>query len=269
MKQFDLSEKVIVITGGAGLIGREFATALSQAGARVVLADINLALAERVAGEIDAGIGELVPMRLDVTDPESVKQVVDDIVRRWGRLDGWVNNAAINPQPVTDPNVAKANTFENLSLDVWQRAMGVDVTGPFLCAQRAGEQMVKQGRGVIVNISSTYGLVGPDQSIYQKPDGSTYIKPVTYSVTKCALLGLTRYLAAYWGDKNVRVNTLTLGGIYNGQDEEFVRRYSQRTPLKRMANREEVRGAIVYLMSDESSYMTGSNMVLDGGWTAW
>jgi NAD(P)-dependent dehydrogenase (short-subunit alcohol dehydrogenase family) len=270
-RTFDLSGKVMVITGGAGLIGREFAAALAGAGARVILADIDLASAEQAAAEVDVtGGGTVTAVPLDVTDPRSVKAMVEGVVKEEGRLDALINNAAINPQPDTNPDVAHGNAFEHLSLEEWKRALSVDLTGAFLCAQAAGAQMLRQGGGIIINIGSTYGMVAPDQSIYEKTDGAGgYIKPATYTVTKSALLGLTRYLAAYWAGKGIRVNTLTLGGIYNAQDEEFVKRYSRRTPLGRMADRSEVRGAIVFLTSDEASYMTGANVVLDGGWTAW
>lgn len=267
--RFDLRDNVIVITGGAGLIGKEYVQALSEAGAYSVVADINSDAAHRVSKE--KGGKNSLPVQLDVKDPKSVKNMVQAVIDRFGHIDGLVNNAALDPK--FDPEHAEEHhlTFENYPLELWRESLDVNLTGMFLCAQAVAPVMLKQRKGSIVNISSIYGLVGPDQRLYEKDDPHIRpsVKPVTYSVTKSAVLGLTKYLATYWGGKGIRVNTLTLGGVFNNHEEEFVRRYSWRNPMGRMAQASEYCGALIFLLSDASSYMTGSNLVVDGGWTAW
>jgi 2-deoxy-D-gluconate 3-dehydrogenase len=259
--RFDVRDRVVILTGGAGLLGAEYALALADAGARPVIADVNLNRARRVAARLSGALA----VRVDVTDPASVRRMVSRVLRECGRIDALVNNAALDPK--FDPTNAPrhAISFEDFPLDLWNHGLAVDLTGMFLCAQAVAPSMLRQGKGVIVNVSSTYGLVGPDQRLYE----SGAYKPVVYSVTKSAVLGFTRYLAAYWAGKGLRVNSLTPGGVYNGHDDEFVRRYSSRTPLGRMADKSEYCGALLFLLSDASSYMTGANLVVDGGWTAW
>lgn len=268
MHLFDLKDRVILITGAAGLIGREYVNALASAGASVVVADIDPEKAASVAGEAN---GKTLPVCLDVTQPESVQAMVGKAVDTYGRIDGLVNNAALDPK--CDPQHADKHqlTFENFPLMLWQQALDVNITGMFLCAQAVAPQMKKQGNGVIVNISSIYGLVGPDQRLYEKdePGAALFYKPVTYTVTKSAVLGLTKYLAAYFARQPIRVNTLTLGGVYNDHEEDFLKRYTWRAPIGRMAQPNEYCGALIFLLSEASSYMTGSNLVVDGGWTAW
>ncbi|HEX9011969.1 MAG TPA: SDR family oxidoreductase, partial [Anaerolineaceae bacterium] len=189
----------------------------------------------------------------------------------FGRLDILVNSAALDPKfDQEHAGQQGANAFETFPLEAWNQALNVNLTGTFLCCQAAARQMINQGGGVIINICSTYGLVGPDQRIYQRPgqDVQPY-KPAYYSVTKAGILGLTHYLATYYAGKNVRVNALTPGGVYNNHDEVFTRNYSARTVLGRMAHRDEMNGALLFLASEASSYMTGANLVVDGGWTAW
>jgi len=258
---FDVRGRVVIVTGGAGLLGAEYARALAAAGALPVIADIDARRARRVAASLDGALA----VGVDVTDPASVRRMVARVLRSRGRIDALVNNAALDPK--FDPlNATRhANSFEDFPLDLWNRGLAVDLTGMFLCSQAVAPAMLRQGQGVIVNVSSTYGLVGPDQRLYE----SGAYKPVVYSVTKSAVLGFTRYLAAYWAGKGLRVNALTPGGVYNGHDDEFVRRYSSRTPLGRMADKSEYCGALLFLLSDASSYMTGANLVVDGGWTAW
>jgi NAD(P)-dependent dehydrogenase (short-subunit alcohol dehydrogenase family) len=222
-----------------------------------------------LSAELADASERLVAAETDVTNRDQVRRAVDLGLRRFGRIDVLVNNAAIDPK--FDRPLARehAVTFEDFPIDTWNASMAVNVTGMFLCAQAVAGPMLERGSGVIINISSTYGLVGPDQRLYQAPDQPPLFKPVTYSVTKAAVLGLTRYLATYWAGKNIRVNTLTLGGVQNDQDEGFVARYSARTPIGRMARPGEYAGALLFLASDASSYMTGANLVVDGGWTAW
>jgi NAD(P)-dependent dehydrogenase (short-subunit alcohol dehydrogenase family) len=267
----DLSDRTIIVTGGAGLLGREYGRALVEAGARVVLADIDRSRVEAAAADAAHVSGEAMGVAVDVTDEASVAQMVRAALSAFGRIDGLVNNAAINPAFDRGRHDGLAATFEDYPLELWNRAMAVNLTGMFLCAREVAPTMLAQRRGVIVNISSTYGLVGPDQRLYQSdsPGAAREFKPVTYSVTKSGVLGFTRYLAAYWAGTGIRVNTLTPGGVLNDQPPDFVRRYAERTPLGRMAERDEYCGALVFLLSDASSYMTGSNLVVDGGWTAW
>jgi NAD(P)-dependent dehydrogenase (short-subunit alcohol dehydrogenase family) len=269
---FDLSGRVAVLTGGAGLLGRQYTRTLLSAGARVLVADIDGTAASREAAAAvrDAG-GEAVGEAVNVASQADVRRMVRAVLDRWGRLDILVSNAAIDAKADTLADQALAGTFEDFPLDLWQQAVDVNLTGTVLCAQEAGRVMVRAGRGVIVNVSSTYGIVAPDQRLYQR-DGEerqTRFKPASYAVTKAAVAHLTRYLAAYWGPSGIRVNTLTPHGVFNGHDEQFLRRYNERTPLGRMARVDEMNGPLLFLVSDASSYMTGANLVVDGGWTAW
>lgn len=272
LKSFRLDDQVIIITGGAGLLGKEYSRAIAEAGGIPVVADINGDSAVKVAKTISSETGvQTLGIEVDVTDKESVEAMVKKTLKQFGRIDGLVNNAALDPKFESLDKNEHTNSFENFPLDLWNQSLDVNLTGMFLCAQAVAPTMLSAGKGSIVNISSTYGLVGPDQSLYQKtdPKAKTSFKPIIYSVTKSAVLGLTRYLATYWAGKNIRVNTLTPGGVLNAHDDEFVKRYSYRTPLGRMAKKNEYNGALVFLLSDASSYMTGSNLVVDGGWTAW
>src|SRR5262245_48519179 len=269
---FDLSGRTAVLTGGAGLLGRQYLRTLLSAGARVLVADLDgdAALREVAAAIADIG-GEAMGLAVDVTRQKDVAAMTDAALSRWGRIDILINNAAIDPKVDVRPDCAFCNTFEDFPLTLWQQSLDVNLTGAFLCAQAAGRVMVRAGRGVIVNVSSAYGLVAPDQRLYQRDDEEKQrlFKPASYAVTKTAIAHLTRYLAAYWGPSGIRVNTLTPHGIFNGHDPGFVRRYNSRTPLGRMARNDEMNGPLLFLVSDASSYMTGANLVVDGGWTAW
>ena len=270
LKKFDMSGKTAVITGAAGLLGKQFALALAQAGAKVVLADLNAQAAEANALWLREQGLKAISVGVDVTDPVSVQAMVQSALEAFDSVDVLINSAALDPK--FDPaNVGSqgANAFETYSLDAWRQALDVNLTGTFLATQAVVRQMLTQGQGVVVNICSTYGLAGPDQRLYERPDGSRSFKPAYYSVTKAGVLGFTRYLAAYYAGKKIRVNALTPGGVYNGHDEVFTSQYSARTVLGRMANIDEMSAAMLFLCSDASSYMTGSNLVVDGGWTAW
>ena len=271
---FDLSGRVALVTGGAGLLGAEFSRTLAQAGATVVIADIDGDSASQLSMNLDKQTLKSFPVEVDITEPEAVHEMIQRTLRLFGRLDILVNNAALDPK--FDPQHATPEAalttygdFENFSLEDWNRALAVNLTGAFLCCQAAVQPMLNQGGGVIINISSIYGLVGPDQRLYSQPGEVKKYKPVYYSVTKAAILGLTRYLATYYAGKNIRVNALTPGGVYNGHDPDFVMTYSARTVLGRMAEKDELNGALLFLASDASKYMTGANLVIDGGWTAW
>ncbi len=269
---FDLHGRVVIVTGGAGMLGREYCRAFSGASAHVVIADLRGADAKDCASEINAdNHAKVIGVETDVTDKMSVQLMVKRVVDEFGRIDILVNNAALDPKFDTEHAAEHTNSFEDYPLELWNASVAVDLTGMFLCSQAVAKPMLDQGSGVIINICSTYGVVGPDQRLYERDDasGPQTFKPITYSVTKSAVLGLTRYLATYWAGKNIRVNALTLGGVYNEHDEEFVRRYSYRTVLGRMAEKSEYCGALLFMASDAASYMTGANLVVDGGWTAW
>lgn len=269
---FDLGGRTAIITGGAGLLGRQYTRTLLGAGARVVVADLDRESAEAAAAAAveDAG-GEALGLAVDIRDREQIDGLVANVLERWGRIDILVNNAAIDPK--FDAAVAdrQANTFEDFPLPLWEQSLDVNLTGTFLCCQAVGRAMIAQRQGVVVNISSTYGVVAPDQRLYQR-DGEEeqrLFKPAAYAVTKAGVAHLTRYLAVYWAPHNIRVNTLTPHGVFNSQDEQFVRRYAERCPLGRMARADEMNGPLLFLVSDASSYMTGANLIVDGGWTAW
>lgn len=269
--KFKLNNQVAVVTGGAGLLGKEFCRTLAQAGAAVVVADLNEGLAGQVAGELQQAGHKVIPCQVDVTSPTSTRAMADAAVNAFGRLDILVCSAAMDPK--FDPQNQSAqsrNAFEDYPLQSWQQALDVNLTGMFLCAQAAVKPMLAQDHGVIINICSTYGLVGPDQRIYLRPgQEAKQYKPVFYSVTKAGVLGLTRYLATYYAGKNIRANALTPGGIFNNHDDIFTQNYSARTVMGRMARKDEMSGALLFLASDASTYMTGANLVVDGGWTAW
>ncbi len=267
MELFSLKNKTAIITGALGLIGKEHCKALSEAGANIVVADVNesdcMAFAKTL-GTDSIGIS------LDVTNPDSIKKLRDKVLEKFGHIDILVNNAAINDMFENPKAAAEQSKFENYPLDLWQKSVNVNLTGVFLCSQIIGSEMAKQKSGSIINIASTYGMTAPDQSLYIKKDGTqSFYKPPAYSATKGAVIMFTKYLAAYWGKDGVRVNTLTPGGVENEQDEFFIEKYSKKTPLGRMAKPTDYKGALIFLASDASSYMTGANLVVDGGWTAW
>ena len=261
-KLFDLTGKVVIITGAAGMLGSRYAYGLSKQGANVVLADINFSECKKIEKDIKNSF-ETNPysIKLDLTKIKSIESMVSNVLKKYSKIDVLINNAAYQG----NPKIRTAG-FEKLSLDIWQQAIDVNLTGVFLCCQNIGKQMLKQKSGNIINIASTYGLVGPDQRIYGKSGQNS---AAFYAATKSAILNLTRYLSAYWQRTGIRVNTFSPGGVENKQDTDFIKKYSSRTPLKRMARKDEYVGALIFLASDASSYMTGSNLVVDGGWTAW
>ena len=269
LDKFRMDGKVALVTGGAGLLGAEFCRALSEAGAAVIAADLDEERAEGVAAGLRAHGRRISAVRLDVTRPDSVSQVFDSLRAEHGRLDVLVNSAALDPKFDADHHEKAANAFEDYPLEMWNQALAVNLTGMFLCSQAASRLMLDRGQGVIINICSTYGLVGPDQRLYERPGKPKQFKPVYYSVTKSGVLGMTRYLATYFAGTGLRVNALTPGGVFNDHDDGFVANYSARTVLGRMARKDEMNGALLFLASDASTYMTGANLVVDGGWTAW
>lgn len=267
---FDLSGRVIVVTGGLGQLGHQFATALTARGALVAVLDVTdepVAIERRYGPEWSRE--SLLFLRCDVTRSEDLRAALAVIVERFQAVPfGLVNNAALDSPPDSPPE--ENGPFETYPEASWDKVMAVNAKGPFLACQVFGGAMAQAGRGSIVNVASIYGLVSPDQALYQyrRDRGEVFFKPVAYAASKSSLYNLTRYLAAYWGDRAVRVNAVTFAGVFNDQDPEFLARYNAKVPLGRMADASEYNGAIVYLMSNASSYMTGSNMVIDGGFTA-
>jgi NAD(P)-dependent dehydrogenase (short-subunit alcohol dehydrogenase family) len=268
---FSLAGRVAVVTGAAGLLGQQHCKALASAGARVVAADLDVAACHDVAADLLAELGaEVFGHGVDVTEKKSVAALRDAALARFGQIDVLVNNAALNEKVESTGSAGDGLRFENYALDLWERSLKVNLTGVFLCSQVLGSEMARRGTGSIVNIASTYGMVGPDQSLYRQPDGSqTFFKSAAYPTTKGGVLAFTRFLAAYWGRNGIRVNALSPGGVENGQDAGFIRRYADRTPLGCMARPTDYGGALVFLAGDASAYMTGANLVVDGGYTAW
>ena len=266
---FDLSNRVAIVTGGAGLLGEQFCLTLAEAGAQVVVADSHADKAEKVAGMLRKANASALAVKVDVSQLASVQELVQTTLDNYKQIDILVNSAAIDPK--FDPEHAgqHVNAFEGYPLDAWNEALAVNLTGPMLCAQAVAETMLDQKRGVIINVCSIYGLVGPDQRLYQREGLPPQFKPVTYTVTKAGVLGLTKYLSTYYGDKGIRVNALTPGGVFNEHEDDFVKAYSARAVLGRMAEKDEMNGALLFLASDASQYMTGANLIVDGGWTAW
>jgi NAD(P)-dependent dehydrogenase (short-subunit alcohol dehydrogenase family) len=266
---FSLSGQVAIVTGAAGLLGREHANALSEAGAHVVALDRDASGAREVASDVEKRSGvEAMGLDADVCDADALRRARDAILTRFDRVDILVNNAAIND--AVEKRSGAPVPFEEHPLAAWRHTLDVNVTGTFLCCQIFGAEMVRRGGGSIINIASTYGIVAPNQSLYRDAVGiQTMYKSAAYSTSKGAVLALTRHLAAYWGGKGVRVNALSPGGVENGQDATFVEKYSERTPLGRMAKPSEYKGAIVFLAGPASTYLTGANIVVDGGFSVW
>jgi NAD(P)-dependent dehydrogenase (short-subunit alcohol dehydrogenase family) len=255
---------------GLGLLGRQHCFALAEAGAHVAVADLDRLAADEFACQVTKRFGaRACGCRVDISDANAVRSLSDEVQRTLGPIDVLVNNAAIDDK-VTSDTVDETSRFEYYPLERWRALLETNVTGTFLCCQIIGRGMAERATGSIINIASTYGVVAPDQALYRNEDGSQrFFKGPAYPTTKGAVLALTRFLASYWGNRGVRVNALSPGGVDNGQDSGFVARYSARTPLGRMATPTDYQGALVYLASDASSYMTGGNLIVDGGWTAW
>ncbi|MEW5830409.1 MAG: SDR family oxidoreductase [Chloroflexota bacterium] len=272
LDKFSLSGKTALVTGGAGLLGREFCRTLAEAGASVAVVDLNQAAAQSVADDLTAAGFRALGLGADITRPDSVKAMTAAVVSTFGGIHVLVNSAALDPK--FDPEAASKGiapgAFEDYPLEQWNAALDVNLTGMFLVTQACARQMVAQGKkGSIINICSTYGLNGPDQRIYIKDGKRVAFKPVYYTTTKAGVMGFTKYLAAYYAGTEIRVNALTPGGVFNNHEDYFVTNYSAKTILGRMAHKDEMNGALLFLASEASSYMTGNNVIVDGGWTAW
>jgi len=270
---FRLDDKVIVITGAAGLLGRKHAEAIAAYGGIPVLLDLYEEPVQQIADELNKKYSvSAIGMGLDITNEDAIVQNCNQLVEQFGKIDGLINNAANNPK-VEDSADKNFSRLENFPLEVWNQDVAVGLTGSYLCAKYYGAQIANnQNGGTIVNISSDLGLMAPDQRLYRKEEveeDQQPVKPVTYSVVKTGLIGLTRYLATYWADKNVRCNALCPGGVENGQPEEFLTEVSSRIPMNRLAKSDEYQGTLLWMLSDASSYLNGAVIAVDGGRTAW
>jgi NAD(P)-dependent dehydrogenase (short-subunit alcohol dehydrogenase family) len=269
---FDLTEKSAVITGGAGLLGKQHARALMQNGCKVMLWDIDAPKLKEVVHELNEEFnGKLAEYQVvDITVEQEIVKVVNEIASDRRDIDILINNAAINPKFASDIGSSR---FENYSSEIWNKEIAVGLTGAMLCSKIIGTRMAMQvNKGVILHIASDLSVIAPDQRIYKSTNSSIesdFVKPVSYSVIKTGLIGLTRYLATYWGESGIRVNALSPGGIYDNQNSEFVEKLTNLIPFGRMANQDEYIGAIQFLCSEASSYMTGQNLVIDGGRSTW
>ena len=264
--KFRLDNKVVILTGSAGRIGQRFSHVISDAGAHVVLVDTQEKSNKKLENELKSRYHtNPSSFKIDITKKHDVMELQKLVLKKYKKVDILVNNAHSIPR--THPK--RDAPFEDYPLELWDETISSNLRGIFLCSQEFGKIMLKQKKGVIINISSIYGMVGPDQRIYGK---SRFDSPAFYSATKGAVVNLTRYLAAYWHQKNIRVNTLTLGGVFDPnlhKDKNFVKNYSNKTIIGRMGKKEDFDGALLFLASDASEYVTGSNIVVDGGWTAW
>lgn len=274
-EKFDLTGKTALITGAAGLLGMEHAAALLESGAKVVLTDISESTLKSTCNQLELQFDatRIMTAVLDVSQPAAIQAVAETLWKEGVHIDILINNAAIDPKVKGEQGVLETSRLENFLLDQWNLQIAVGLSGAFLCSQVFGAEMAKKGRGgVILNIASDLSVFSPDQRLYRKdglPDELQPVKPVTYSVIKAGLVGLTRYLATYWADKGVRCNALSPGGVINGQGEAFVQRLSSLIPLGRMADKDEYRAAVQFLCSPASSYMNGQNIVMDGGRSVW
>ena len=262
MNEFSLKDKVIVVTGAAGILGTCFCNALLSDGAKVAALDANSDSLEQLAKQANSDL--LTTFCVDIRDKSLLTKIHADIRKRWGEVDGLLNNAGSKSPNFFEP-------FETFPIEDWDQVMSVNVTGAVTCCQEFGSAMAKNGRGSIVNIMSIYGVVAPDQRIYEGSEynGRSINTPAVYSASKAGLWGLTMYLSSYWGAKGVRVNAISPGGVYSGQNETFQQRYSQRVPMGRMGKANEMCGALIYLLSDAADYVTGQNIAVDGGLTVW
>jgi len=271
LKNFDLSGRVALVTGGGGLLGREHGRALLELGATVYLTDFSDEALDRIERDFAGEIGEnrLFAMKMDVSDARSIRTAEREIDSQGHFVEILLNNAAIDPKVKADGSLPFERTrLENFELESWDHQLAVGLTGAFLCSQVFGTRMAEREKGVILNVASDLSVIAPDQRIYRKADLPEHlqpVKPVTYSVIKAGLVGLTRYLATYWAGRGVRANALSPGGVYQNQPEEFVTKLTHLIPLGRMARVDEYRSAVQFLCSDASAYLNGQNIVMDGG----
>lgn len=274
MERFSIPSRVCVITGGAGLMGRNHAEAVLSGGGIPVLLDISGVALEEAREMLLSKVpdGNIVTYQTDITDRHALENIREDLLKTHGHVDVLINNAANNPKMEGKSANMGAVPFTDFPVSIWNEDIAVGLTGALFCSQVFGQTMAMQRSGVILNISSDLGVIAPDQRIYRK-DGlkeeEQTVKPVTYSVIKHGLIGLTKYIATYWADKGVRCNALCPAGIKNGQDKEFVQKLTNLVPMGRMAAKDEYQSTVLYLISDASAYMTGATVIVDGGRTCW
>jgi len=272
LNKFHLDNRITIITGGAGLLGVQHAEVVAEAGGIPILWDIDGESAQIAAGEIEKKFKTTCKgMKVDITAPEDIKTNMSELISTFQRVHILINNAASNPKVGADKGHAWSR-LESFSLETWQNDIMAGLTGAFLCSQIIGSHMVDHGGGLNLNIASDLGVIAPDQRIYRQDglqDSQQPVKPVTYSVVKHGIIGLTKYLSTYWAHNNIRVNSLSPGGVYTDQPEEFVSKLTNLIPMARMAQRDEYKAAVLFLVSDASSYMTGANLIIDGGRTVW
>ena len=273
-EKFSIAGKICIITGGAGLLGRQHSIAVLEGGGIPVLLDISeealKSAADFLKKRYDNAVIEL--YRTDITDEADLLEIRDDLLRKYGHIDILINNAANNPKMEEQSANLGNIRFDNFPMRIWEDDIAVGLTGAFLCAKVFGGAMEQASSGVILNISSDLGIIAPDQRIYRKegiPEAEQTVKPVTYSVIKHGLIGLSKYLATYWAGRGIRVNAVCPAGVENGQDSEFVKKLTNLVPMGRMANVDEYQCTVLYMISDASSYMTGSTVIIDGGRTCW
>ena len=270
---FRLDNKIIIVTGATGLLGRKHAEAIACYGGTPILLDLSQGIIDDFANELNAKYNtNAIGFAIDITNEQAIANNAKLLIGKFGKIDGLVNNAANNPK-VEEGSDKNFSRLENFPLNIWNDDIAVGLTGAFLCSKYYGEKIAQNpDGGSIVNISSDLGLIAPDQRLYKKdgiPENLQNVKPVTYSVVKTGLIGLTRYLSTYWADKNVRCNTLCPGGVENGQPDDFLREVSKRIPMGRMANVDEYQGTLLWMLSDASSYLNGAIVPVDGGRTVW
>lgn len=269
---FSLASRVAVVTGGAGLLGFKHCEIIAAAGGVPVLLDLDLKKINDHVTDLTNRFGvNAFGMKVDITQSAEVKAALEEVLGRYGRIDILINNAAIDAKVSKESNSGFARV-ENFSLEKWDIELDVGLKGSFICSQIFGGEMARRGKGVILNIGSEYGVNGPDQRLYQiegLKEEEQPVKPITYTVVKSGIIGLTRYFALYWGSKGVRSNLVSFAGVRAGQSDEFVQRYIQQVPLGRMAEPDEYQGTVLYLCSDASRFLTGVNLVIDGGKSCW
>ena len=272
LSKFDLTNKWVVVTGAAGLLGRQHSTALLEVNANLVLLDKDKNKIIQVAHELNqlGFSGKILNYEIDITNESKVQAINDNLLAKKISISVLINNAAINPKYEVLAEGKNGSRVEDFDLLDWDLQLDVGLKGAFICSKVFGSNMAKQGNGVILNIASDLSIIAPDQRIYKNNSNQLQnVKPITYSVIKSGLIGMTKYLATYWNESNVRVNAISPGGVYEKQDSEFVDRLTKLIPLGRMASPDEYKSAIQFLCSDASSYMTGQNLVIDGGRSVW
>jgi len=274
LSKYSLIGKNVIVTGGAGLLGEEHSRAVLESGANLIITDIDKIKLDALTNNLlnEYSESNITSYTLDVSEERNIIEVSNKILETQGAVDVLINNAAIDPKVKTDSSLLESSRLENFLIEDWDMQIKVGLTGAFLCSKIFGSQMAKAKGGVILNIASDLSVIAPNQSLYSDaklPQDNQPVKPVTYSVIKSGLVGLTRYLSTYWTDKNIRCNSLSPGGVFNNQNKNFVEHVSKLIPMGRMANKDEYRGAIQFLCSDASSYMNGQNIVIDGGRSIW